>query len=149
MENTNATGNYYTIGHIVQFTGLTDRTIRNYIASGILKGEKINGLWHFTPEEVDAFLLNPAVRPSIVAKQHGVVYDFLRCNPETTDQICLVLDLPGGNRDAVTGFFCAAITEGDYRDIHFSFDGNGNTLRVFLKGEAGEVLRLVNGYYHG
>lgn len=148
MENTNATGNYYTIGHIVQFTGLTDRTIRNYIASGILKGEKINGLWHFTPEEVDAFLLNPAVRPSIVAKQHGVVYDFLRYNPETTDQICLVLDLPGGNRDAVTEFFCTTITCGGYRDIHFSFDGNGSAPRVFLKGDAGEVLRLVNGYYN-
>lgn len=149
MEDTNAVGNYYTIGHLVQFTGLTDRTIRNYIASGILKGEKINGLWHFTSEEVDAFLLNPAVRPSIVAKQHGLVYDFLRNNPETTDQICLVLDLPGKEQEMVMAYFCTAITEGDYRDIHFFFDGNGDAPRIFLKGDAGEVLRLVNGYYNG
>lgn len=33
MEDTNATGKYYCIGHIVQFTGLTDRTIRSYLAS--------------------------------------------------------------------------------------------------------------------
>ena len=44
MEDTNATGNYYCIAHIVQFTGLTDRTIRNYISNGILQGEKINGI---------------------------------------------------------------------------------------------------------
>ena len=34
------TGNYYLINHLVMFTGLTDRTIRNYIASGILQGKK-------------------------------------------------------------------------------------------------------------
>ena len=47
-----ATGNYYLINHLVLITGLTARTIRNYISNGILHGEKINGLWHFTPEEV-------------------------------------------------------------------------------------------------
>ena len=34
MENT---GNYYLISHLVLITGLTDRTIRNYISSGILR----------------------------------------------------------------------------------------------------------------
>lgn len=148
MEYTDAVGNYYTIGHIVQFTGLTDRTIRNYIASGILPGEKINGVWHFTPEQVDAFVANPAVRPSILAKRHGVVYDFLLRNPKTTDQTCMVLDLPGRDRDAVTEYFCTAICQGEYHDIQFSFDGVGKTPRVFLKGSTAEILRLVNGYYN-
>ena len=34
------TGNYYLISHLVLITGLSDRTIRNYISSGILQGEK-------------------------------------------------------------------------------------------------------------
>lgn len=42
-------GKYYLISHLVLLTGLTDRTIRKYISSGILQGEKIDGLWHFTP----------------------------------------------------------------------------------------------------
>ena len=71
------TGNYYLINHLVLITGLTDRTIRNYISTGILHGEKINGIWHFTPEEVDQFIAHPAVRPSILAKHHTFVYDFL------------------------------------------------------------------------
>ena len=33
------TGNYYVLNHLVLITGLTDRTLRSYIASGILQGE--------------------------------------------------------------------------------------------------------------
>jgi hypothetical protein len=72
-----ASGSYYLIKHLTLFTGLTDRTIRNYLSMGLLQGEKINGLWHFTPEQVEAFISHPAVRPSIQAKHHGLVYDFL------------------------------------------------------------------------
>lgn len=54
------TGNYYLINHLVMFTGLTDRTIRNYIASGILQGEKINGLWHFTMDMARVILRGDA-----------------------------------------------------------------------------------------
>ena len=32
------TGSYYLIRHLVLLTGLTDRTIRKYISSGILQG---------------------------------------------------------------------------------------------------------------
>ena len=55
-------GKYYLISHLVLLTGLTDRTIRKYISSGILQGEKIDGLWHFTPEQVEGFVRHPAVR---------------------------------------------------------------------------------------
>ena len=72
--------NLYLINHLVLITGLTDRTIRSYISSGILKGEKINGIWHFTAEEVEDFIKNPAVRPRIIAKNNAIIYDFLLDN---------------------------------------------------------------------
>ena len=34
------TGNYYLINHLVMFTGLTDRTIRNYIAPEFFREKK-------------------------------------------------------------------------------------------------------------
>ena len=80
------TGNYYVINHLVMFTGLSDRTIRNYISSGILQGEKINGLWHFTPEQVEEFISHPSVRPSILAKNNGLVYDFILDNKKTKEE---------------------------------------------------------------
>ena len=147
MEDKNATGNYYCNGHIVQFTGLTDRTIRSHIANGFLQGEKINGIWHFTPEQVDAFMRHPAVRPSITAKNNGLVYDFL-LNPSGEEhRCCMVLDLPGAEKTGLTEFFCYSIGREDLHDFQFSFDGLDKVPRVILRGNTKEVLRLVNGYY--
>lgn len=139
-------GNYYLIKHLVLFTGLTDRTIRSYIASGILEGEKINGLWHFTPEQVESFISHPAVRPSIQAKDRGLIYDFLLNTDKTSTETCLILDMPGADRKAMAEYFCYHISNGDFRNIQFSFDGVAKVPRVILKGDTGEVLRLVNGY---
>ena len=81
--------NYYLISHLVLFTGLTDRTIRNHLSAGILQGEKINGLWHFTPEQVEAFVRHPAVRPGILAKNNALVYDFLLDHAKKEPEICI------------------------------------------------------------
>lgn len=103
-------GQYYLINHLVLISGLTDRTIRNYISSGILQGEKINGLWHFTPEQVEAFLQHPAMRPSILAKHNSSVYDFL-LNPNKTEfEFCMILDISGRNQQDVAEFFVIAST---------------------------------------
>ena len=143
MENT---GNYYLIKHLVLFTGLTDRTIRNYISTGILEGEKINGLWHFTPEQVDSFICHPSVRPSILAKNHSTVYDFLLDNKKDRCEICIILDIPGNEQKEIAEYFCYRISSEGFQNIHFSFDGVEKVQRIILKGNAEEVLQLVNGF---
>jgi len=143
MENT---GNYYLINHLVVFTGLTDRTIRNYISSGILQGEKINGLWHFTPKQVENFICHPSVRPSILAKQHSAVYDFLLDNKKKDCEICIILDTPEESKKEIAEYFCYHISNENYQNVHFSFDGAAKVPRVILKGTTEEVLRLVNGF---
>lgn len=140
------TGKYYVINHLLMFTGLSDRTIRNYIASGILQGEKINGLWHFTPEQVEEFVSHPAVRPGILAKNNGLVYDFLLDHKKLKQEMCVILDIPYMDKKTVAEFFCNNINNGDYNNIIFSFDGVMETSRVILKGNAVEVLQLINEY---
>ena len=137
----------YLISHITLITGLSDRTIINYIASGILKGEKINGIWHFTPEEVDAFIKNPAVRPSIVAKNNSVVYDFMLNDSKKEEETCVILDLPKCDIKETAEFFCYGISNGDYKDINFSFDGNYKTPRIILRGRPSDVFGLIGDYY--
>ena len=144
MENT---ADYYVINQVVMFTGLTDRTIRNYISSGILQGEKINGVWCFTPEQVEAFISHPSVRPSILAKNNGLVYDFILNNKKTKEEICLILDTPCVDKKKVAAYFCYNISNGNFSDIQFSFDGVKENARVILKGNSAEVLQLVNDYY--
>ncbi len=147
MKQSEYTGNYYTMGHITQFTGLTDRTIRNYIAQGFLTGEKINGVWHFLPENVEAFLKNPAVRPSVIARSNGIVYDALVEVGSKQDMCCMILDLPEGQREDIAEFFCDGITDGEFHDLSFSFDGVSPVPRVILRGPAKDVVALAQAYY--
>ena len=140
--------NLYTLGHLVMFTGLTDRTLRSYIKLGLLKGEKINGLWHFTPEQVESFIANEAVRPSILAKNNALIYDFILDRKKSEPECVIVLDITNGNCKEVSEFFCYNITTGGYHHINFSMDGpRGKYPRVILKGYTEQVMRLVNAYY--
>ncbi|MBQ4620159.1 MAG: helix-turn-helix domain-containing protein [Clostridia bacterium] len=145
MENT---GNYYVINHIVMITGLTDRTIRSYIASGILQGEKINGVWHFTPEQVEAFIQVPEVRLAIRAKNKSLVYDFMLDEFKKEDEACIILDLPNADRKIVMEEFSYRINNGSYRNINFSFESYGKTPRVILKGKMEDVLEISNAYWN-
>lgn len=143
MENN---GSLYTISQIAMFTGLTDRTIRNYIADGILEGEKINGVWLFTPEQLEAFIVKPSVRQSIVSKNKSIVYDFLLNEYKKEDEACIILDLPNADCETVVEQFALRINNGSYTNINFSFDGNAKTPRIILRGKMEDVLEITNGY---
>lgn len=146
MEQFEATGNYYLISHLTLITGLSDRTIRNYIANGTLKGEKINGLWHFTPEEVEIFIRNPTVMPSIQAKHNAVIFDFLFDRKKSSEESCIVLDLPGHDPKDTAEYFCYAITNGTYKNIRFTFNRTLGVPRVILRGKYRDI-QLLTGHY--
>lgn len=139
------TGHYYTLGHLSQITGLTDRTLRTYLKNGILEGEKINGIWHFTEAQLDAFLRHPAVRPSIQAKNNAIVYDFMLDTKKPEPRACIILDMPDLDREIAARHFCEAICYGGFRDLRFSYDGVDSP-RVILSGPATQILSLVNSY---
>ena len=141
-----AIGNYYVLGHLTLMTGLTERTLRSYIANGVLEGEKIGGMWHFSPEQVDRFLRHPSVRPGILAKQNALIYDFLADTHKTSCEACVVLDVPDSDRKSLAEFFCYRISNGNCQKVHFAYDGAGSVPRVILKGDMATVLRLVNEY---
>jgi len=138
--------NAISIAELVLMTGLSDRTVRSYLTLGILQGEKQNGAWRFTAEQVQAFVVHPSVRPSILAKQNGAVYDFLLDSYKQQDCACIILDLPSASEQDISAYFCKAISEGDYHNIRFSFDGLSRVPRVILSGNMDEVMRLANGY---
>ena len=137
----------YSIGDLVLISGLTDRTLRNYLSLGILRGEKENGAWRFTPEQVEVFLRDAAVRPSILAKKNALVYDFLLNTQKTKSETCVILDLPGENGWEISGFFCDAIRAADIRDVQFSFESFDSVPRVILKGDAAMVRKLMDRFY--
>lgn len=148
MADTSATGKYYTLRHIALISGLSERTLRNDIHLGLLQGEKINGLWHFTPEQVEAFMRHPAVRPGIKAHQTSLVGDFLLDTAKPSPQACLILDLPHADKKKTAEFFCYEIsTNQTVQEISFSFDSLESVPRVILRGKADQVMALAQHYF--
>ena len=138
----------YTIADIVEITGLSDRTIRSYISQKVLEGEKIEGAWRFTPEQLSTFMNDRNVLPGIRAKKNAIIYDFLSDSHRREQELCLMVDLPGADSQAVSSFFCNVINDGGYESIRFSFDSlGGQTPRVILKGKPDQVLGLMQRFY--
>lgn len=135
-------GDCYVLRHLALFTGLTDRTLRAYLAAGLLKGEKINGLWHFTPRQVEEFIRHPAVQASIQARSSAHVGDFLLDRRKQREQCCLILDVPGDAPGACAEFFCSQVN-GSCAEAELALEWTGSMLRVILTGPVEAVLRAA------
>lgn len=147
MKEYESTGNYYLISHLTLISGLSDRTIRSHIAKGILQGERINGLWHFTQDQVDAFLRHPTVIPSLQAKQNAIVNDFMHEQKKAVEEACLILDLPGRDAKATGEFFYYSINNGGYQNVHIAYDHTCGIPRVILRGPYQDIHKLIQAYY--
>ena len=141
---------YYTINEVAVMTGLTTRTLRNYLKMDILKGEKIDGIWQFTEEEFAEFLQNPYVKPSLQAKNKAIVFDFLAQNKKRTNEICTMLDVCVEHSEAeeISSFFCKEINKRKEENLKFSFEQNGSYVRVILRGYEDTVMKILRAYYN-
>lgn len=139
----------YTINEVAMMTGLTTRTLRNYIKLGILKGEKLDGIWKFSAEDISDFISNPAVKPSVQAKNKSLVFDFLALDSKKTNEICSILDLYVEKEESeeICSFFCNNINQCKDTKIRFNYERNGKNTRIILSGYEDVVMDLLNAYY--
>ena len=63
--------NKYDLNDLALMTGFTTRTLRNYLTQGLLEGEKENGVWQFTPEQLDRFFSEPFVKEGLRIKENS------------------------------------------------------------------------------
>lgn len=138
----------YTINHVALMSGLSSRTIRNYMKMGFIEGEMINGVWHFSAEAVGDFFANPNVAPAIRAKRNALIYDFLADDCKQQDEMCAVIDERATLEDAntISEFFCDAINREWSGIIRFGFTFNENRVRVILTGPEDAVQMLLDSY---
>ena len=138
----------FNIEDVALITGLSTRTIRSYIADGFLKGDKSSGAWQFTPEQVDAFLQNKTVLPSLRSKKNAIVYDFLGASHKEADMMCVVLDLPSDQAHRASTLLCKYMCEIKAKaELRFASDQLGKTTRLILSGHDADVLDLLTRYY--
>ena len=139
----------YNLNQLATITGYTTRSLRNFIKDGFLNGEKVDGNWTFTEEEVSAFMENPAIRQGLSSKQLSLVYDFLADTDKKTNRICVVLDFPVSDDEAkeIVEFFCNEINSRCH-DCAFKFLKEGRVYRIALSGAEEEVSALMSAYYN-
>ena len=138
----------YTINHVALMSGLSSRTIRNYMKMGFIEGEMINGVWHFSAEAVGDFFANPNVAPAIKAKRNALIFDFLADDAKQQDEMCTVIDQRANleEANAISEFFCDAINRAWSGVIRFGFSFNGNQARIILTGPEDAVQQLLTAY---
>lgn len=140
----------YTLNQVAVMTGLSTRTLRNYLKSGLVNAEKTDGVWLFSVENFESLLTTPAVKSSIRAKNKSVIYDFIADNRKKENKICTVLDIRCDDDEGqeISQFFCDTIN-GSYSepDIIFKFEKYGNNVRIILSGGEEIVSDLLNRYY--
>ena len=66
----------YSIAEVAKITRLTDRTIRNYLANGTLKGQKIGGQWRFTQENIYALFNNNVFEDDMKNKTQKKIVEY-------------------------------------------------------------------------
>ena len=140
----------YTLNEVAVMSGLTTRTLRNYMKMGILKGKMLEGVWKFGEEEIGEFFQNPYVKPSIQAKNKAIVFDFLAQNEKHVNEICTIIDVCVGKHEAeeISAFFCEEVSKRKEEKIKFSFERNGAYARIILSGCEDVVMDVLNTYYH-
>ena len=139
----------YAINEIAVMSGLTARTLRNYMKRGVLKGELVDGVWRFSEEDIAEFFQNPYAKPSIQAKNKAIVFDFLAKKEKRKNEICTILDQCVDNSEAekISAFFCEEVNRRKVGDIKFSLEKNGSYVRIILKGYEDVVMEILNTYY--
>ena len=138
----------YNLNEVAMITGLTTRTLRNYLKLNLLNGEKIDGNWSFTEEELEAYIADPSVKQAILAKQHAVVYDFLADPFKKTNRICTIMDFPVSVEEAlgIAQFFGKEINDHG-SDIEFRYINEKYFARFILSGSEDQVHDLMQAYY--
>ena len=137
----------YDLNELAMMSGLTTRTLRNYLNMGLLEGNKVNGVWQFTVEDIERFFAEPFVKEGMRSKRSSVVFDFLADRKKKDARTCVILDRPAsvGEGSNLSAFFCKQMETA--RDVQFNYLWDNGHIRVILSGAEKEVGRILQAYY--
>ena len=137
----------YNLNDLALMTGFTTRTLRNYLNQGLLHGEKENGMWQFTVEEIERFFREPFVKEGLRIKRSGTVFDFMADRNKKQARSCTILDIPASIKKGndISAFFCDKIS--DVVDVLYHYGWDNGVCRVILSGAADSVAEIMKAYY--
>ncbi|MDF2905456.1 MAG: transcriptional regulator, MerR family [Herbinix sp.] len=144
---------YYSIDDLATMTMLTTRTLRNYISQGLLKGEKVDGAWKFSNENIDSFFREESIIQSIQSKKNGMVYEFMTNEAKPTNMVCSLYDYSNVKSDEAENIYAkivALVNSNNYGNIQFSYAYNAKkkAARIILIGDTLNIHNLMSEYFN-
>lgn len=140
----------YTVEDIAKMTGLTGRTIRNYLADGRLRGRKIGSQWRFTESDITALFSAPeAAAAGSTAAGSDAVSEFLKPQNRSGVSICTVIDYPSPTADATAAMSkmitdsIASFIDGDSVSFTYQYLDEVSVGRFTIVGPIDLVSKLV------
>ena len=140
---TNMTKDFYSINELSTISGFTTRSLRNFIQMEFLKGEKFNGEWRFSLEQIEDFFSNPNIKEGIKSKNNSVVYNYLLNKPEN-DKICSIVDLTltPNETKTLSEKICQMINDSN-ANVEFKFSAHNGNVRIIIAGEKNFVKQIL------
>lgn len=149
---------FYTVADVARVTGLTSRTIRNYIKAGELHGVKVGVQWRFTEADITHLFQETDGREDLSSLGGNRVSDFLErdLNVNTLNEegeekkdteACVILDMPFPDIMSRTNGknVIKEQLERHKGSIGFSYEEKEeNYLRIVLTGDFEEINKLVS-----
>lgn len=138
----------YTVEDVARMTGLTSRTIRNYLADGRLTGRKVGAQWRFTEENISAIFTDAGVRKEAQSSSVSDVEAFLKPQSRSSVSICSVIDYPAESAEAMSALvqkLTDQIKGFDSATLRFNYDYNSDfaVARFTIIGEIAQVAKLI------
>ena len=132
----------YTVADVAQVTGMTSRTIRNYLKDGTLTGQKIGVQWRFTEDEIKKLFSRQAPGQSSPAQ---VVKGFLGEQERQKAAFCALLDFPGVTElEGMELYQKLQEERGEgISSMSYEYHDDGQLLRIAVSGDTGAVMDLL------
>lgn len=142
---------FFTIEDLSTMTMLSTRTLRNYITQGFLDGEKIDGAWRFTTEDIETFLNEDFVNQSIQSKKNSIIFNYMSNDVKNENSVCSIYDYTNIQNDEAENIckrMIELVNSNQYGKVTFSYSFNGKKkiVRIILTGAITKVNALINDF---
>ena len=124
--------NKYTVSDVARKVHMTERTIRNYLKDGILKGTRVGGQWRFSDQDLIDLSNNSIFRKKVsdIASSYAKEYIDKKFVIEGDVTVCSIIDYKNSDQKYLDSLECEAVKiareyRGNVRFTAISEDGRG------------------------
>lgn len=133
----------YTVADVATVTGMTSRTIRNYLKDGTLSGTKIGVQWRFTEEDIKKLFHRETlshVTPGVMVKS------YMSDISPMEKKALVVVDLPNVAESEGIGILSRIKKEasGSNVDLSHEYHPESKSFRIVCTGDFNAVKGIID-----